>query len=86
MNGYIFSFLSKEGDMGLRLSKSDREEFIEKFNTNLIEQHGRIMKEFVQVPLSVLSDTETINNYLRKSFNYVASLKPKKTKKKKLLN
>jgi hypothetical protein len=47
LNGHMFSFLSKEGAMGLRLSNDDREEFMSEFEAQLMEEHGRIMKEYV---------------------------------------
>lgn len=82
VNGHMFSFLSKEGRMGLRLSKEDRDEFMETFDSKLMEQHGRIMKEYVVVPDALLGDIEELSTYLEKSFQYVSSLKPKPTKKK----
>ena len=83
INGHMFSFLSKEGVMGLRLSTNDREDFIEKFDSNLMEQHGRMMKEYVEIPTAVLENTEQLAEYLQKSLDYVSGLKPKPTKKKK---
>jgi len=83
LNGHMFSFLSKEGVMGLRLSENDRDDFIQKFNSHLMEQHGRVMKEYVAVPEVLLKDTSRLSEYLQKSLNYVSGLKPKPTKKKK---
>jgi hypothetical protein len=76
-NGYMFSHLSKEGKMGLRLGDTDREKFLEKYDTVLFEQHGRVMKEFVQIPDSMLEDTESLVVYLKNAYDYVMSLKPK---------
>lgn len=83
VNGHMFSFLSKDGVMGLRLSQNDREAFIQKFDSKIMEQHGRIMKEYVEVPDGLLQETETLSEFLQKSFDHVSSLKPKTTKKKK---
>lgn len=83
INGHMFSFLSKEGKMGLRLSATDREEFIKSYNSNLMEQHGRTMKEYVEIPDDLLQNTQELSDYLHKSLAYVSSLKPKPTKKKK---
>lgn len=77
----MFSFLSKEGVMGLRLSKGDREDFIQNFETNLMEQHGRIMKEYVEIPYNLLRNTPLLSEYLQKSLDYISGLKPKPTKK-----
>lgn len=83
INGHMFSFLSKEGDMGLRLSNDDRLAFMEKYHTSLMEQHGRTMKEYVRVSKDLLRKPEELTEYLQKSFDYVSQLKPKPTKKKK---
>jgi len=83
INGHMFSFLSKDGVMGLRLSKDDREEFIQKFKGKLMEQHGRMMKEYVEIPNDLLINTKRLTEYLEKSLNYVSKLKPKPSKKKK---
>jgi len=82
LNGHMFTYLSITGSMGLRLSKEDREAFLEKYNTTLYESHGAIMKEFVTVPDDLLENTEELKHYLDLSYAYTKSLKPKPTKKK----
>ena len=82
VNGHMFSFLAKDGTMGLRLSKDDRELFLGKYNSQLMEQHGRVMKEYAQIPDDVLKNTEVLKDYFQKSYEYVAGLKPKPSKKK----
>ena len=81
INGHMFTFLSNDGTMGLRLSKDDRDEIVQKYNTKLMEQYGRVMKEFIEVPNELLTDTKSLSEYLQKSYNYVSNLKPKSTKK-----
>jgi len=81
LNGHMFTFLSKDGVMGLRLSEKDRTSFIDKFDSQLVEQHGRIMKEYVSVPNTLLKDTNKLSKYLQKSLNYISELKPKPKKK-----
>ncbi len=83
LNGHMFSFLSKEGVMGLRLSENDRVEFIQNFDGGLMEQHGHIMKEYVEIPSDLLEKTSQLSEYLQKSLSYISELKPKPTKKKK---
>jgi len=78
----MFTFLSKDGIMGLRLSENDRAAFREKFKSELMVQHGRTMKEYVQVPNTLLENTELLSTYLISSYEYVTTLKPKPTKKK----
>ncbi|MEP7266904.1 MAG: hypothetical protein ABI844_04695 [Saprospiraceae bacterium] len=83
INGHMFSFLSNEGVMGLRLSIKDREDFILNFKSNLMEQHGRIIIEYVEIPNDLLQNTGLLSEYLQKSLDYVTKLKPKATSRKK---
>ena len=81
LNGHMFSFLSKDGTMGLRPAEDDRKEFIQEYDTKLMEQYGRIMKEYVVVPASLLGDTKELSKYLKKIYEYVSTLKTKPTKR-----
>jgi len=81
LNGNMFSFLTKEGTLALRLSAEDLAECIKKHNTSLCEAHGTVLKEYVVIPDKLLKDTKEIKKYFQKSFDYVGSLKPKPTKK-----
>jgi len=82
-NGHMFSFLSKDGRMALRLQAGERASFIEKYKTELCVQHGAVMKEYVVVPDDLLENTKELKPYFDSSYEYVSSLKPKPTKKKK---
>lgn len=81
LNGHMFSFLSKDGQMGLRLPADEREKFLIDHDTELMKQYGSIMKEYVKVPDELLSETDKLSEYLQISFEYVSTLKPKPTKK-----
>jgi TfoX/Sxy family transcriptional regulator of competence genes len=84
VNGHMFSTLSPHsGELGLRLPKDEREAFLEKYDTQLFESYGAVMKEYVAVPRSLLMNTEELKDYFRISYDYVKSLKPKPTKRKK---
>jgi TfoX/Sxy family transcriptional regulator of competence genes len=83
LNGHMFSFLTKEGRLALRLPAQERDSFLEKYETTLCEQHGRVMKEYVEVPDALLEKTQELKQYLDLSYAYVAALKPKPTKRKK---
>lgn len=80
IHGHMFSFISKEGEVGLRLPLSDCEDFIKRFKTTPMEQYGRKMKEYVVVPLTLLSDPLKLMPYLQQSFDYVSAMKPKPSK------
>lgn len=82
VNGHMFSFLSKEGALGLRLSKTDLEEFMQTFKAKQMTQHGRVMKEYVAIPNELFTNHRVLELYFNKSLTYVLRLKPKATKKK----
>ena len=82
-NGHMFSLLGKDGNLGLRLPKDEREGFLDKYQTKLFEQYGSVMKEYVEVTDALLRKTEELQEYFEISYAYVSSLKPKQTKKKK---
>ena len=83
LNGHMFSFLTKNGQLALRLPADERESFLEKFKTELCVQYGRVMKEYVLVPEALLKKTDALKMYFDASYNYIGTLKPKPTKKKK---
>ena len=83
VNGHMFSILSAAGLFGLRLPKDEREKFLQKYKTNLLEQYGVVQKEYVTVPDALLKKTGELKKYLEISYEYVKGLKPKPTTKKK---
>ena len=80
-NGHMFSFLSKEGLVALRLPDELKEEFIKKYKTKPFEAYGKPLKEYVLVPEKLLKDMKVLKPYFNKSFDYVKSLKPKSSKR-----
>lgn len=82
-NGNMFTQLTKEGVVGLRLGEEERAAFIEKYDAMLLESYGAVMKEYVAVPDELLANTEELAPYLAMSYAYAQTLKPKTTKKKK---
>jgi hypothetical protein len=81
LNGHMFSFMSKEGEVALRLPEEEREGFIKKYKTRLSEQHGAVLKEYVVVPEALLKKTGELKKYFDLSYAHVGALKPKATKK-----
>jgi hypothetical protein len=81
LNGHMFSFLTKEGTLALRLPPAERSAFLKKYNTRLCEQHGSVLEEYVEVPDALLQQTLVLKKYFELSYGYVATLKPKPTKK-----
>ncbi len=76
-NGYMFSFINKEGELGIRLSKESGKAFKEKYDATEFRSHGAVMKDYVLIPNELLNDLETLSTYLEESFQHVMSLPPK---------
>jgi TfoX/Sxy family transcriptional regulator of competence genes len=49
----------------------------------LCEAYGRVQPEYVEVPDSLLSSTQELKKFFECSYEYVGSLKPKPTARKK---
>jgi hypothetical protein len=77
VNGHMFSLLTKEGQLAIRLPKDELTKFLEKHDTQLCEQYGKVMKEYAIVPDSLLGNTRSMKKYFTMSYDYVSSLKPK---------
>ena len=82
INGNMFSLLTPEGTLALRLPAAEREAFLKRYDTTLAVQYGAVLKEYVQVPASLLQNTRELAKYLDISYRYACSLKPKPTTKK----
>lgn len=83
VNGHMFSYLSKTGKLALRLPTKTREAFLKKYKAKLSEQYGIVQKEYVEVPDTLLKKTSELKKFFAISFDYVSSLKPKPTTRKK---
>jgi hypothetical protein len=83
VNGNMFSLLTPDGTLALRLPADEREAFLQHYETSLCEQYGVVMKEYVRVPPALLRNTRALAKYLDISYRYACSLKPKPTTKKK---
>ena len=83
LNGHMFSYLSKEGKLALRLPIEEREAFLKKYKTRLCDAYGVVQVEYVEVPDALLHRTQELARFFEISYKYVASLKPRPTTKKK---
>jgi hypothetical protein len=82
LNGHMFSYLGKSGELALRLPTGARETFLRKYKTTLCAQYGIVQKEYVMVPDRLLRKTQELKKYFDLSYAYVSSLKAKPAKKK----
>lgn len=76
-NGYMFSILNKEGELGIRFSKVIQKKYLEAWGTTIFKSHGATMRGYVLVPETMFQDMEGIVTYLNESYDYVMSLEPK---------
>jgi len=77
LNGHMFSYLSKEGKLELRLPAQEREAFLKKYKAKLCEAYGKVQPEYVEVPDLLLAATSELKPIFDCSYKYVATLKPK---------
>jgi TfoX/Sxy family transcriptional regulator of competence genes len=82
VNGNMFSLMTPDGTLALRLPEAEREAFLKRYDTTLTVQYGAVMKEYVQVPSSLLKNTRELAKYLDISYRYACSLKAKPTTRK----
>lgn len=79
-NGHMFSYLTSDGTLALRLPAEARAEFLERYHSTLREAYGVVQKEYVVVPESLLKQTQDVQPYFAASFAYVNTLRPKPQK------
>ena len=83
LNGNMFSVLHKDGTVALRLSPADNEAFRAKYKTTHPTSYGVVQREYVVVPDALLAKTAELKRHFAASVDYVKSLKPKATTRKK---
>ena len=83
LNGHMFSFLTETGKLALRLPPDARDAFLKKYEARLCEQHGSVLKEYVEVPDALLKMTRELKRWFDVSYAYVGTLQPKATKRRK---
>ena len=79
VNGHMFSFVTQEGHLALRLPARERDAFLVRYGTRVSEQYGKVMKEYVEVPDRLLRNVDELAQHFRTGYAYVSSLKPKPT-------
>jgi hypothetical protein len=83
VNGNMFSYLSKEGKLELRLPEAERDAFLKRHKARICEAYGKVQPEYVETPDALLAKTSELQKYFEMSYAYASSLKPKQTTKKK---
>jgi TfoX/Sxy family transcriptional regulator of competence genes len=77
VNGHMFAGLHQD-NMILRLSGDDRTGFLQQDGAKIFEpMPGRLMREYVVVPASMLRSAKPLDVWLKKAWTYARSLPPK---------
>ena len=76
-NGYMFSLLNKDGELGIRLSKESQQKFMDEHDTTIFKSYGAVMRGYVLIPENMLDDLDFLSKYLEEGYQYVMSLPPK---------
>src|SRR5271170_3326502 len=76
LNGHMYSYMGKNGELAMKLPEGEREAFLKKYKTTLCKLYGIAQKEYVIVPESLLEKTGELKKYFAMSYKYAASLKP----------
>jgi TfoX/Sxy family transcriptional regulator of competence genes len=84
INGNMFTGVF-ESSIWMRLSPQDQTEFLGKFKDakEFEPMAGRPMKDYVVVPETVLGDSESVGEWMKRAYDYTATLPAKKPKVKK---
>lgn len=76
-NGYMFSLLNKNAELGIRFSKAVQEKYMQELPATHFVSHGAVMKGYILVPDHLWEQPETLIRMLNESYNYVCTLEPK---------
>ena len=76
-NGYMFSLLNKDGELGIRFSKDVQERYMKELDTTYYKSYGAVMKGYILIPEHMLEDLDALADYLNQSYDYVMGLEPK---------
>jgi hypothetical protein len=80
----MFTFLdTKEGYLAIRFSEKEKKAFNEKHGGSDVIQYNSVMKGYIRVPQDINSNKKALFELLDNSYDYIASLKPKPSKKSK---
>lgn len=83
MNGNMFSFVSKDGEVGFRMSKENQQWFKDNHGAGVMYQHNSVMRDYVHLTEESVFDMDVMKDALNKSVEFAETLPVKPTKKKK---
>jgi hypothetical protein len=82
INGNMFSFVDDQTRLCLRFSEHRKSELNDVHKTTDVLQYGAVMRGYIPLPDSIISDASALNQLFSESLDFARGLKPKPTKKK----
>ncbi len=76
-NGYMFSQLNKDGELGIRFSREVQKRYMRQWDTTYFTSYGATMRGYILIPERLWNDLDTLARLLDESYDYVMSLDPK---------
>ncbi len=80
-NGHMFSLLTSDGSMALRLSGERGEQFQAEYASGPVMQYGSVMRGYVSVPAELLAKPAELALWFDRAWDWIGSLPAKPTKK-----
>jgi len=76
-NGYMFSLLNKNAELGIRFSKDVQKAYMESIPTTLYKSYGATMHGYVLIPEALYTAPKKLIEMLNESYDHVMTLDPK---------
>lgn len=76
-NGYMFSLLNKNAELGIRFSKEVQQAYMESIPTTLYTSYGATMQGYVLIPETLFKEPKKLVAMLNESYDHVMTLEPK---------
>ena len=76
-HGHMFSFLTPDGGMALRLPDDRIEAFFEAYDSGPVSQYGKTMRGYVSIPEDLFSSPDRLLPWLEAAWKWIGTLPPK---------
>ena len=76
-NGYMFSLVNKDGEIGIRLPKDQQNKLRDLDGLTEFRSHGAVMRDYVCLSSALLEDDKRVISLLKDAYTFVHSLPPK---------
>ncbi len=76
-NGWMATFLGKQGEVAIRLGEDELTAFLAEHGTEKPVSYGAVMKDFAIVPEALVADADALASLVRRAHEHVSGLPPK---------